>query len=130
MPDKNLHVLVVDDISTMRRFVRNLLRDIGFTNVEEAEDGRIALHKLKSGDFGLVFSDWNMPNMTGMELLKAIRADAKLKELPFVMISSESSRESILEAAKIGASGYIVKPFTTAILEEKMCKIFQAMDRR
>lgn len=125
MPDKNLKFLVVDDFSTMRRIVRNLLKELGFTNVEEAEDGAIALHKLKSSHFDFVITDWNMPNMTGIELLKNIRADAALKGLPVLMITAEAKKENIIEAAQNGASGYIVKPFTAAVLEEKLNKIFQ-----
>jgi two-component system chemotaxis response regulator CheY len=126
MPDKNLKFLVVDDFSTMRRIVRNLLKELGFTNVDEAEDGAVALQKLKTiGNFQFVISDWNMPNMTGIELLKAIRADEALKHLPVLMITAEAKKENIVEAAQSGASGYIVKPFTAAVLEEKMNKIFE-----
>ncbi|TCS73918.1 two-component system chemotaxis response regulator CheY [Sulfuritortus calidifontis] len=126
MPDKNLKFLVVDDFSTMRRIVRNLLKELGFTNVDEAEDGAVALQKLKTvGNFQFVVSDWNMPNMTGIELLKAIRADEALKHLPVLMITAEAKKENIVEAAQSGASGYIVKPFTAAVLEEKMNKIFE-----
>lgn len=126
MADKNLKFLVVDDFSTMRRIVRNLLKELGFTNVDEAEDGAVALQKLKTiGNFQFVVSDWNMPNMTGIELLKAIRADEALKHLPVLMITAEAKKENIVEAAQSGASGYIVKPFTAAVLEEKMNKIFE-----
>jgi len=129
MPDKNMRFLVVDDFSTMRRIVRNLLKELGFTNVDEAEDGQVALHKLKTQHFDFIVSDWNMPNMTGIELLKAVRADQQIKHLPFMMITAEAKRENIIEAAMAGASGYIVKPFTAATLEEKMNKIFQAMNK-
>lgn len=129
MPDKNMRFLVVDDFSTMRRIVRNLLKELGFTNVDEAEDGQVALHKLKTQPYDFVVSDWNMPNMTGIELLKAVRADAQLKGLPFLMITAEAKRENIIEAAMAGASGYIVKPFTAATLEEKMNKIFQTLNK-
>lgn len=129
MADKNMRFLVVDDFSTMRRIVRNLLKELGFTNVDEAEDGQVALHKLKTQHFDFVVSDWNMPNMTGIELLKAVRAEPQLKGLPFMMITAEAKRENIIEAAMAGASGYIVKPFTAATLEEKMNKIFQAMNK-
>lgn len=125
MPDKNLKFLVVDDFSTMRRIVRNLLKELGFTNVDEAEDGVIALQKLKGGGFDFVITDWNMPNMTGIDLLKNIRADAALKGLPVLMITAEAKKENIIEAAQSGASGYIVKPFTAAVLEEKLNKIFE-----
>ncbi|KIA82100.1 histidine kinase [Chromobacterium violaceum] len=124
-----MRFLVVDDFSTMRRIVRNLLKELGFTNVDEAEDGQVALHKLKTQSFDFVVSDWNMPNMTGIELLKAVRADPQLKHLPFMMITAEAKRENIIEAAMAGASGYIVKPFTAATMEEKMNKIFQNMNK-
>lgn len=125
MADKNLKFLVVDDFSTMRRIVRNLLKELGYTNVDEAEDGIAALQKLRGGNFQFVVTDWNMPNMTGIELLKAIRADDSLKHLPVMMITAEAKKENIIEAAQSGASGYIVKPFTAATLEEKMGKIFE-----
>jgi two-component system, chemotaxis family, chemotaxis protein CheY len=125
MADKNLKILVVDDFSTMRRIVRNLLKELGYTNVDEAEDGVVALQKLNGGNFQFVVTDWNMPNMTGIELLKAIRADAALKLLPVLMITAEAKKENIIEAAQSGASGYIVKPFTAATLEEKLNKIFE-----
>ena len=117
--------LVVDDFSTMRRIVRNLLKELGFTNVQEAEDGVQALAKLRAETFDFVVSDWNMPNMTGIDLLKTIRADAKLKHLPVLMVTAEAKRENIIEAAQAGASGYVVKPFTAATLDEKLKKIFQ-----
>ncbi|RTL02964.1 MAG: chemotaxis protein CheY [Neisseriaceae bacterium] len=124
-----MRFLVVDDFSTMRRIVRNLLKELGFTNVDEAEDGQVALHKLKNGQFEFVVTDWNMPNMSGIELLKAIRADASLKHLPVMMITAEAKKENIIEAATAGASGYIVKPFTAATLDEKLNKIFQNMNK-
>lgn len=125
MTDKNMRFLVVDDFSTMRRIVRNLLKELGFSNVEEAEDGQIALHKLRSSQFDFIVSDWNMPNMTGIELLKQVRTDPTLKHLPFLMVTAEAKKENIIEAATAGASGYIVKPFTAATLDEKLAKIFQ-----
>ena len=125
MADKNLKILIVDDFSTMRRIVRNLLKELGFTNADEAEDGVVALQKLKSGSFQFVVSDWNMPNMTGIELLRAIRADANLKHLPVLMVTAEAKKENIIEAAQAGASGYVVKPFTAATLEEKLNKVFE-----
>jgi len=125
MADKNLKILVVDDFSTMRRIVRNLLKELGYTNVDEAEDGVVALQKLKGGNFQFVVTDWNMPNMTGIELLKGIRADVALKSLPVLMITAEAKKENIIEAAQSGASGYIIKPFTAATLEEKLNKIFE-----
>jgi two-component system chemotaxis response regulator CheY len=127
MVSKDLKFLVVDDFSTMRRIVRNLLKELGFTNVEEAEDGIVALQKLRAGGFDFVVSDWNMPNMTGIELLKALRADPGLKHLPLLMVTAEAKKENIIEAAHAGASGYIVKPFTAATLDEKLNKIFQTM---
>ena len=114
----------------MRRILRNLLKELGFTNVDEAEDGQVALHKLRSQPYEFVVSDWNMPNMTGIELLRAVRADAQLRHLPFLMITAEAKRENIIEAAQAGASGYIVKPFTAATLEEKLAKIFQSTSRQ
>ena len=128
MPDKNLRFLVVDDFSTMRRIVRNLLKELGFSNVDEAEDGVIALGKLKSDKFDFVVSDWNMPNMTGIDLLRSIRADAALKHLPVLMVTAEAKKENIIMAAQAGASGYVVKPFTAATLDEKLNKIFKTME--
>jgi two-component system chemotaxis response regulator CheY len=125
--DANLKFLVVDDFSTMRRIVRNLLKELGFTNVQEAEDGVDALNKLRGGDFQFVVSDWNMPNMTGIDLLRAIRADPTLKHLPVLMVTAEAKRENIIEAAQAGASGYVVKPFTAGTLDEKLKKIFEKM---
>lgn len=125
MADKNLKFLVVDDFSTMRRIVRNLLKELGYANVDEAEDGVAALQKLRGGNFQFVVTDWNMPNMTGIELLRAIRADGALQHLPVLMITAEAKKENIIEAAQAGASGYIVKPFTAATLEEKLGKIFE-----
>ena len=122
---ENTKFLVVDDFSTMRRIVRNLLKELGFTNVQEAEDGVEALIKLRADKFDFVVSDWNMPNMTGIELLREIRADASLKHLPVLMVTAEAKKENIIEAAKAGASGYVVKPFTAATLDEKLKKIFQ-----
>ena len=125
MADKTLKILVVDDFSTMRRIVRNLLKELGYSNVDEAEDGVVALQKLKGSNFQFVVTDWNMPNMTGIELLRAIRADVALKGLPVLMITAEAKKENIIEAAQSGASGYIVKPFTAGTLEEKLNKIFE-----
>jgi two-component system chemotaxis response regulator CheY len=123
---ENTKFLVVDDFSTMRRIVRNLLKELGFANVQEAEDGVDALSKLRGDQFDFVVSDWNMPNMTGIELLRAIRADAALKHLPVLMVTAEAKKENIIEAAQAGASGYVVKPFTAATLDEKLKKIFAA----
>ncbi len=129
MSKPNLRFLVVDDFSTMRRIVRNLLKELGFTNVEEAEDGVDALQKLRAASFDFVISDWNMPNMTGIELLRQVRADASLRTLPLLMITAEAKKENIIEAAQAGASGYIVKPFTAATLDEKLNKIFLSMQK-
>lgn len=129
MADKNMKFLIVDDFSTMRRIIRNLLKELEFTNADEAEDGVVALNKLHGGQFDFVVSDWNMPNMTGIELLKAIRADATLKHLPVLMVTAEAKKENIIEAAQAGASGYVVKPFTAAVLEEKLNKIFEKMGK-
>ncbi|MFA7240671.1 MAG: chemotaxis response regulator CheY [Sulfuricellaceae bacterium] len=125
MPDKNLKFLVVDDFSTMRRIIRNLLKELQFTNVDEAEDGLVGLNKLRGGDFQFVVSDWNMPNMTGIEMLRAIRADPNIAHLPVLMVTAEAKKENIIEAAQAGADGYVVKPFTAAVLEEKLNKVFQ-----
>lgn len=130
IPDKNFKFLVVDDFSTMRRIVRNLLKELGFSSVEEAEDGVAALQKLKNDSFGFVISDWNMPNMDGLTLLRNIRADASLKEIPVLMVTAEAKKENIIAAAQAGASGYVVKPFTAAVLEEKLNKIFQNMEAK
>ena len=119
--------LVVDDFSTMRRIVRNLLKELGFTNVDEAEDGAIALQKLQSGGFDFGAIDWNMPNMDGLTLLQSIRATPNLKHLPVLMITAEAKKENIIAAAQSGASGYIVKPFTAGTLSEKLNKIFDKM---
>ncbi len=127
MADKNMRFLVVDDFNTMRRIVRNLLKELGFNNVEEAEDGQEALNKLRTGEFDFVISDWNMPNMDGLELLQTIRADATLGKLPVLMVTAEAKKENIIAAAQAGASGYVVKPFTAATLEEKLGKIFEKL---
>jgi len=119
--------LIVDDFSTMRRIVRNLLKEIGFSNAEEAEDGQVALNMLKAAKFDFVVSDINMPNMNGFEMLRQIRALPELKLLPVLMVTAEAKKEDIINAAQIGASGYIVKPFTKATLEEKLGKIISKM---
>ena len=119
--------LIVDDFSTMRRIVRNLLKEIGYANADEAEDGAAALAKLKGGAFDFVVSDINMPNMNGFELLSQIKADASIKHLPVLMVTAEAKKEDIVTAAQAGAAGYIVKPFTKAMLEEKVNKIIEKM---
>jgi two-component system chemotaxis response regulator CheY len=127
MSAAELKFLIVDDFSTMRRIVRNLLKEIGYQNADEAEDGQIALNKLREGGFNFVVSDVNMPNMNGFELLRQIRADGALKALPVLLVTAEAKKEDIIAAAQAGASGYIVKPFTKATLEEKLTKILQKM---
>lgn len=127
MADKNLHFLVVDDFATMRRIVRNLLKDLGYNNVEEAEDGNDAMSKLQLSSFDFVISDWNMPNMDGLQLLNEIRKDERFKTIPVLMVTAEAKKENIIAAAQAGASGYVVKPFTAAILEEKLTKIFEKL---
>lgn len=126
--DKNMKILVVDDFSTMRRIVKNLLRDLGFTNTHEADDGSTAWPMLQSGDFDFVVTDWNMPGMTGIELLQKIRADERLKTVPVLMVTAEAKRDQIVAAAQAGVNGYVVKPFTAAALKEKIEKIFERVD--
>ncbi|WP_459618373.1 chemotaxis response regulator CheY [Bordetella sp. 2513F-2] len=127
MVDKGLKILVVDDFPTMRRIVRNLLKELGFENVDEAEDGAMALEKLRTGGFQFVVSDWNMPNLDGLEMLKQIRLDPNLKSLPVLMVTAEAKKENIVAAAQAGANGYVVKPFTAATLEDKLNKIFEKL---
>lgn len=127
MAAKDLNSLVVDDFSTMRRIVRNLLKELGYNKIEEAEDGVDALEKIRAGQIDFVVADWNMPNMDGLELLKTIRADDALKHIPVMMVTAEAKKENIIAAAQAGASGYVVKPFTAAILEEKLNKVFEKM---
>jgi len=124
--DTNMKILVVDDFSTMRRIIKNLLRDLGFNNTSEADDGLTALPMLKGGGFDLLVTDWNMPGMQGIDLLKAVRADEDetLKNIPVLMVTAEQKKEQIVEAAQAGVNGYIVKPFTALILKEKLEKIF------
>ncbi len=126
--DKDMKILIVDDFSTMRRIIKNLLRDLGFTNTHEADDGTTALPMLKSGDFDFLVTDWNMPGMTGIDLLKEIRADASLASLPTLMVTAEAKRDQIVEAAQAGVNGYVVKPFTAQVLKEKIDKIFERVD--
>lgn len=125
--DKNMKVLVVDDFSTMRRIVKNLLRDLGFTNLQEADDGSTALPMLQNGNFDFVVTDWNMPGMQGIDLLKAIRADANLAHIPVLLITAEAKKEQIIMAAQAGVNGYIVKPFTAGTLKTKIDKIFERL---
>jgi len=123
-----MKILVVDDFSTMRRIIKNLLRDLGFTNTEEADDGVTALPMLQTGRFDFLVTDWNMPGMTGLDLLKEVRKDANLVSMPVLMVTAESKREQIIEAAQAGVNGYVVKPFTAATLKEKIDKIFERVD--
>lgn len=120
-----MKILIVDDFSTMRRIIKNLLRDLGYTNTSEADDGKTALPMLLSGDFDFLVTDWNMPGMTGIELLKAVRADERLVQLPVLMVTAEAKRDQIIAAAQAGVNGYVVKPFTAAALKEKIEKIFE-----
>jgi len=126
--NKNMKILVVDDFSTMRRIVKNLLRDLGFSNTHEADDGNTAWPMLQNGDFDFVVTDWNMPGMTGIDLLKKIRADERLKGTPVLMVTAEAKRDQIVAAAQAGVNGYVVKPFTAAALKEKIEKIFERVD--
>lgn len=130
MADPKMKFLVVDDFSTMRRIVRNLLKELGFTNVDEAEDGVAALQKLNSSQFDFVVTDWNMPNMDGLTLLQTIRQTPHLKQLPVLMVTAEAKKENIIAAAQAGASGYVVKPFTAGTLAEKLEKIFEKMGKK
>lgn len=126
--DKNMKILIVDDFSTMRRIIKNLLRDLGFNNTEEADDGNTGLPKLQTGNFDFLVTDWNMPGMTGIDLLRAVRADEKLKTLPVLMVTAEAKKEQIVMAAQEGVNGYIVKPFTAQTLKEKIDKIFERIE--
>ncbi|MBQ9274578.1 MAG: chemotaxis response regulator CheY [Succinivibrio sp.] len=126
--DKNIKILIVDDFSTMRRIIKNLLRDLGFNNTHEADDGATALPMLEAGDFQFVVTDWNMPIMQGIDLLRNIRKSPKLKALPVLMVTAEAKRDQIVEAAKAGVNGYIVKPFTAATLKAKLDKIFERFE--
>lgn len=123
--DKHMPILVVDDFSTMRRIVKTCLRQIGFENIVEAEDGKIALEKIAQHDFKLIISDWNMPNMMGIDLLKAVRASDKWKHIPFVLVTAEGQKENVIEAAKAGVSNYVVKPFTADTLQAKLEAVFK-----
>ncbi|RJQ21753.1 MAG: chemotaxis protein CheY [Nitrospiraceae bacterium] len=128
MNDLKMKILVVDDFSTMRRIVKNLLRQLGYENIEEAEDGAQAYSKLKTGGFGFVVSDWNMPNMDGLDLLKKVRSDPELKDLPILMVTAEAEKEKVITAIQAGVNNYVVKPFTGEILKEKIDKIFERLN--
>ncbi len=121
---KEIKILVVDDFSAMRRIIRNLLQELGYSDISEADDGTTALPLLQGGDFDLLITDWNMPGMAGLDLLKQVRADDRLNKLPVLMLTAESRQEQIVEAAKAGVNGYVIKPFTAATLSEKLQKIF------
>lgn len=125
--DKNMKILIVDDFSTMRRIIKNLMRDLGYANTHEADDGSTALPVLKSGSFDFLITDWNMPIMQGIDLLKAVRADPLLASLPVLLVTAEARREQIVAAAEAGVNGYIVKPFTAQTLKEKIEKIFERL---
>jgi two-component system chemotaxis response regulator CheY len=123
-----MKILVVDDFSTMRRIIKNLLRDLGFSNADEADDGNTALPMLQTGKYDFLVTDWNMPGMTGIDLLRAVRADENLKSMPILMVTAEAKRDQIVAAAQAGVNGYVVKPFTAAVLKEKIDKIFERID--
>jgi two-component system, chemotaxis family, chemotaxis protein CheY len=123
---KDMKILVVDDYSTMRRIVKNILQQLGFTNVDEAEDGAVALSKLRDSRFDFVISDWNMPNMMGIELLKAARSSADLKDIPFLMVTAEAQKENVVDAVEQGVANYIIKPFTADTLGQKLATLLSA----
>lgn len=121
--DTSIKVLVVDDFATMRRILKNILKQLGFTNITEADDGTSALEELKKNNFDLIISDWNMPKMTGLELLKRVRSDDALKEIPFLMVTAEAQKQNVIEAVQAGVSNYVVKPFTAEAISDKLQKI-------
>ncbi|HQL01403.1 MAG TPA: response regulator [Smithellaceae bacterium] len=129
MSEKNIKVLIVDDFATMRKVVRNLLKQVGYEDIVEAEDGVMALKALKSQKIDFIISDWNMPNMTGLELLKAVRADAELANTPFLMVTAEALQDNVVAAVKAGVNNYIVKPFTAEVLNEKIKKIMEGINK-
>ena len=126
--DKNMKILIVDDFSTMRRIIKNLMRDLGYNNTAEADDGNTALPMLKSGGYDFLITDWNMPGMQGIDLLKAVRNDPDIANLPVLLVTAEAKKEQIIEAAQAGVNGYIVKPFNAATLKEKIEKIFERIN--
>ena len=130
MPDLKMKILVVDDFSTMRRIVKNVLKQLGFENIEEAEDGVQAMAKLKSGGFGFMVSDWNMPNMDGLQLLKEVRKDPTLSTLPILMVTAEAEKTMVITAIQAGVNNYVVKPFTAEVFKEKMDKIFERLEAK
>ncbi len=123
--DPNMKILIVDDMATMRRIVKNILKQLGFANTEEAENGQEGLQKLRADTYGFVVSDWNMPVMTGIDMLRAIRSDDKLKSIPVLMVTAEAQQANLVEAIQAGVSNYIVKPFTAETMQEKIAKIFK-----
>jgi two-component system, chemotaxis family, chemotaxis protein CheY len=125
--DKSMKILIVDDFSTMRRIIKNLLRELGFDNTIEADDGQTALPLVKAGDIDLLITDWNMPGMPGIELLRHVRSDPATRQLPVLMVTAEASREQIVQAAEAGVNGYVIKPFTAQTLEQKIAKIFERL---
>ena len=125
--NKNMKILIVDDFSTMRRIIKNMLRDLGFTNTYEADDGTTALPMLKNGSFDFLVTDWNMPGMSGIDLLSCVRADDRIKHLPVLMVTAEAKREQIIKAAQAGVNGYVIKPFTAQVLKEKIERILNAL---
>ena len=124
MPNPDMKILTVDDFSTMRKIVKNILRQLGYNNIVEADDGTTALDVLKAEKIDFIISDWNMPNMTGLDLLKTVRGDDALKDIPVLLVTAESLKENVVEAVKAGVNGYIVKPFTEELLKEKIDSIF------
>jgi len=126
--DKDMKILIVDDFSTMRRIIKNFLRELGFNNTSEADDGQTALPMLESGEFDFLVTDWNMPGMDGLTLVRTIRSDEALQDMPVLMVTAEAKRDQIVVAAAAGVSGYVVKPFTAATLKEKIEKIFQPLE--
>jgi two-component system chemotaxis response regulator CheY len=126
--DKNMKILIVDDFSTMRRIIKNVLHEIGYDNTDEADDGKTALPMLQNGNYDFLVTDWNMPGMTGIDLLIAVRASAKTAKLPVLLVTAEAKRDQIVKAAEAGVNGYIVKPFTPETLKEKISKIFERLD--
>ena len=130
LPDKNIKILVVDDAPMIRRILKNVLKEMGFTNIDEAEDGQVALQKLRSGKYDFVITDWNMPNLTGIELVQEIRKDPKLKDIPVMMVTAEAKKENIILALKSGVNNYIVKPFTPENVKSKIEAIFSAKQKK
>ncbi|MEI6610616.1 MAG: response regulator [Deltaproteobacteria bacterium] len=129
MVEKNIKILVVDDFATMRKVVRNLLKQVGYEDIVEAEDGVMALRALKSQKIDVIISDWNMPNMSGLELLKAMKDDAELAKIPFLMVTAEALQDNVVAAVKAGVNEYIVKPFTAEVLNEKIVKIMESINK-